>query len=64
MAYHARGSEKRTGDPPWTPSFIQLVPYLPSSNGIDVAWPPVTDILSIIVTLNRSGCAARVEAHD
>src|SRR5271155_3004722 len=53
-----------THEPPWTPSFSHSAPYLSLSRGIDVAWLPVIDIRSIIVTLNLSGCWANVAAHD
>lgn len=50
--------------PPCTPSFIHDVPYFSLSRDIDVAWPPTTDMRSSMVTLNFSGCWARVAAHD
>ena len=53
-----------THEPPLTPSFSHSAPYLSLSRGIDVAWPPVIDIRSIIVTLSLSGCWANVAAHD
>lgn len=53
-----------TGEPPWTPLFIQLAPNLFSSKLMDVACPPQTDPFSRIVTLNWSGCWARVAAQD
>ena len=31
---------------------------------MDVAWPPTTDMRSMMVTLYFSGCWARVAAHD
>lgn len=59
-----RGGQLRTGDPPCTPSFIQEVPNFDLSIDIEVAWPPVTPMRSIIVTLKRLGCWARVAAQD
>jgi hypothetical protein len=37
VASYLRSSENPTGDPPCTPSFIQLAPYFALSNEIDVA---------------------------
>lgn len=59
-----RWLEGHTSDPPWTPSFIQPAPYLDLSSEMEVAWPPVTSMRSIMVTLKSLGCWARVAAHD
>jgi hypothetical protein len=59
-----RWLEGHTSDPPWTPSFIQPAPYLDLSSEMEVAWPPVTSMRSIMVTLKFLGCWARVAAHD
>lgn len=54
----------KMGEPPCTPSLSQVVPYCALSKAIEVACPPQTDLRSITVILNLSGCWAKVAAHD